>query len=582
MRKTRLLLIAVPLVVLMAAATAISASQLLQQPLSDPQSIPQTVTYQGVLTDANGGPVNNGPYSVHFHLYTQPDGGSPVWSERHEVDVQGGLFSIALGTQQDLSVALQNGPELYLGLTVASGSELRPRQPITSVPFALSARDAETLNGLSAQEITDNALASGAGVDCALERRLATAVDRYSAPSECLPSANAVEDAAARVTPSIAVRSDGVPVVAYVDADDRLRLVICVDQACSTFVPLSALPEIFVEGEITLALDSQDRPAVSYMDAETNNLAIVVCASDQCSSPTVSVIDDRPESSPNSFSAAGRFHDMVIIQGDLPRIQYVRERNRQEDDGGIAITALCRDRLCEEVTLKESASTFSSSAPDNPDVYAGPGFIPSLTVKPDGSLIAVTINKARLDFAGDRLTFLRCDNPECESLFGSGLAAEFDGATSTAISIAPDNNQVAASTIDDTVVYMRCTGFNCSNNLQVRPDHTGSGGIIRTQGFSGHINAAPAIVEGVSLEVLPGASVLLAYNDFNVGVMVARCANVECDTAPAATRIGKDTVGGTDMALAPDGTPFITYLAIDRQTGNLFPQVFKCENCSSW
>ena len=43
--------------------------------------IPQTLSYQGVLTDANGAIVPDGKYTVRFKLYDAAEGGRVVWSE---------------------------------------------------------------------------------------------------------------------------------------------------------------------------------------------------------------------------------------------------------------------------------------------------------------------------------------------------------------------------------------------------------------------------------------------------------------------------------------------------------------------
>lgn len=48
--------------------------------------IPQTMSYQGVLTDANGNPVN-GSVSLTFKLYDAATGGTNPWEETQNVDV---------------------------------------------------------------------------------------------------------------------------------------------------------------------------------------------------------------------------------------------------------------------------------------------------------------------------------------------------------------------------------------------------------------------------------------------------------------------------------------------------------------
>lgn len=577
-RRSKWALVAIPVAVLLIAVASVTASPVRQIFDSPNESVPQTITYQGVLTDANGSTVNDGPYTATFRIYTRTTGGSPLWEEQHNIQVENGLFSIILGRQSDLASAFDNGPDLFLGITVGSAGELQPRQPITSVPFAVRASDAETLNGLTAQDIADGAIGA---TDCALERRLATAVDRYAAPTDCLPNASTIEEGGIQaITPSIAVNSMGLPIIAYATRSD-IWLALCETSDCESYSTVVIRKAAEVEGEISVAVDSQDRPSVSYMNGRTGNLKIATCNDATCSSVTINTVDDRPEQLPALWRAAGRFQDMVIVEGDLPRIAYARERNTENTPGGTSVIALCQDRLCDEVTLRDGVGLSGGAPPDDPDRYIGPGFASSVALLDGGGLLDVSIQPRRSNTGDDQLRVGRCANLECDPRFGSGILDGFNDASSSAISVAPDGNPVFALTISDTIVYVQCTGASCGSSQLWRPDHTGSNGIIQTQGASGHINGLPAIVEGVSMEVLSNGSVLLAYNDEGVGAMVARCVDVECNTPPIPIRIGKDVEGGTDMAIGPDGVPYITYLARDRD-GSLFPNVLRCEDCINW
>ncbi|MCH7674883.1 hypothetical protein IH879_08020 [candidate division KSB1 bacterium] len=70
--------------------------------------IPQTLSYQGVLTDANGAIVPDGKYTLTFKLFNAAEGGRAIWSENQEVFIQNGLFTVALGSVSPLDIPWPN------------------------------------------------------------------------------------------------------------------------------------------------------------------------------------------------------------------------------------------------------------------------------------------------------------------------------------------------------------------------------------------------------------------------------------------------------------------------------------------
>lgn len=58
-------------------------------------AVPQTVNYQGYLKDAAGSPVNT-QVDITFSLYTQANGGTPIWLETKAVIPQNGIYSVTL------------------------------------------------------------------------------------------------------------------------------------------------------------------------------------------------------------------------------------------------------------------------------------------------------------------------------------------------------------------------------------------------------------------------------------------------------------------------------------------------------
>ncbi len=100
--------------------------------------IPQTMSYQGVLTDANGDPVANGDYNIFFKLYDDVTAGNLLWTEGLGVEVTNGIFNVILGTINPLNIAFDR--QYWLGVTIGEGAELNPRIQLTASPYSLNAQ----------------------------------------------------------------------------------------------------------------------------------------------------------------------------------------------------------------------------------------------------------------------------------------------------------------------------------------------------------------------------------------------------------------------------------------------------------
>jgi hypothetical protein len=103
--------------------------------------IPQTMSYQGVLTDGAGTPVPDNTYSLTFRMYTVSSGGSDIWTETQSVQVTGGIFSVILGSSNPLTVAFDTA--YWLGVSVDSGPEFTPRRPLTAAAYSLNSQGVE-------------------------------------------------------------------------------------------------------------------------------------------------------------------------------------------------------------------------------------------------------------------------------------------------------------------------------------------------------------------------------------------------------------------------------------------------------
>lgn len=86
--------------------------------------VPQTISYQGVLTDANGKTVEDGNYNLTFKLYEVASGGTSIWSEEQVAAISTGIFNVSLGSTTPLNRPFDK--PYWLGITVGTGTELSP------------------------------------------------------------------------------------------------------------------------------------------------------------------------------------------------------------------------------------------------------------------------------------------------------------------------------------------------------------------------------------------------------------------------------------------------------------------------
>jgi hypothetical protein len=110
------------------------------------------LSYQARLTDEAGDPMQ-GAQALSFSLYYQEEGGSAVWTEAHNPNLDSdGLFSVLLGEGSPLDSLLgsDNPGPAWFEITV-DGTILAPRRRIAGAARAFLAEDARKLAGLPAE-----------------------------------------------------------------------------------------------------------------------------------------------------------------------------------------------------------------------------------------------------------------------------------------------------------------------------------------------------------------------------------------------------------------------------------------------
>ena len=116
--------------------------------------VPSILSHQGRMMGSNGDPIG-GVSNVTFAIYTSATGGSALWSQELSVTFDDGYYSATLGTNDELANTINDSSDLYLGIQLEGQEEFAPRVKLNSVPYAIKAGIAESVEG--SLTIEDNA-----------------------------------------------------------------------------------------------------------------------------------------------------------------------------------------------------------------------------------------------------------------------------------------------------------------------------------------------------------------------------------------------------------------------------------------
>ncbi len=108
-------------------------------------SVPQLITYHGILKDASGNYLT-GTYSMIFRIYSVSTGGTAAWTEtQSSVSTSSGKFSVQLGSVTAINLSFNT--DYWLSIQVGTDSEMTPRVKLTSVVYAYMAE--QVVNGFT-------------------------------------------------------------------------------------------------------------------------------------------------------------------------------------------------------------------------------------------------------------------------------------------------------------------------------------------------------------------------------------------------------------------------------------------------
>jgi hypothetical protein len=123
------------------------------RPTTQTSTVPRSMPFNGQVLTAEGD-ARTGAVLLTFGLYTDQQGGTPIWTEQQLVTLdKGGRYSVILGNTGDglPADAFAAGIPKWFGVQV-EGNHEQPRFMLLSVPYALKAGDADTIAGKPVSE----------------------------------------------------------------------------------------------------------------------------------------------------------------------------------------------------------------------------------------------------------------------------------------------------------------------------------------------------------------------------------------------------------------------------------------------
>lgn len=109
--------------------------------------VPRTISYQGMLTSADGAPLPDGNRTVTVALYGDEAGTQLLWQDGYQVTIRGGVFNLYLGSNRPLPSSSEMNRPLWVGTAVDGHQEMRPLTPLSASPYALNLPDRAVTTG---------------------------------------------------------------------------------------------------------------------------------------------------------------------------------------------------------------------------------------------------------------------------------------------------------------------------------------------------------------------------------------------------------------------------------------------------
>jgi hypothetical protein len=335
---------------------------------------------------------------------------------------------------------------------------------------------------------------------------------------------------------SIAVGSDGLPIISYYDATNfDLKVAKCGNSACSVGNTMTTVDSGGQVGTYTSILIGADElPIISYYDATNGDLKVLKCGLASCSgSRTTTTVD--------SAGDVGAYSSLTVGLDGLPVISYYDFGN-----GNLKVVK-CGNPSCtaaNTITILDSTGDVGSHT--------------SIALGTDGLPVI-----SYYDITNANLKVVKCGNPSCSS--GNTITildSTGDVGSYTSITIGTDSFPLISyyDTTNANLKVVKCGNAACSaGNTITALDSTGDVGSYTSMSVS-----------------LDGFPVISYYDGTNFDLKVVRCGNTTCTSGNTVATVDSGGFAGTytSITIGTDGLPTVSFY--DGSNGDL--KVAKCGN----
>jgi len=347
---------------------------------------------------------------------------------------------------------------------------------------------------------------------------------------------------------SIAIGSDGLPVISYYDGTAlSLKVAKCANRSCTGSATITSVddPANNVGLSTSIAIGTDGRPVISYQNFTTGTLKVAKCANAACSgSATITTVDDPA-------NRVGSQTSIAIDSGGLPVISYY------DETAGALKVAKCANAACTGGATITTVADLSGNAGAYNSIAIGADGLPvisylaatanalrvvkcaQLDCTDSGSIVTITLNTVDMnspglynslaigadgfpvisyrDGAASALKVAKCANPACSG--GATITTVDDPANQvgqySSIDIGADGFPVI-SYFDNTAIALKvakCTNAAC----------TGSATLTTVDDAANNVGYFTSIAIGVD-----GLPVISYYDDTAGALRVAKCGSPSC------------------------------------------------------
>lgn len=125
--------------------------------------VPSTLGFSARLVDDKSGDPVTGSHHIAFELFDAQTGGTSVWQEGRDITLEDGVLFTDLGENKPLDAGVFDGKKLWLEIKLDDVT-MDPRVAIDSVPYAIHAAAADTVGGMTPEDLQHRVTgACGAG-----------------------------------------------------------------------------------------------------------------------------------------------------------------------------------------------------------------------------------------------------------------------------------------------------------------------------------------------------------------------------------------------------------------------------------